>query len=53
MCEVAAGIDIERDIFAHMDFKPLVDGPLQMDTRIFTDEFMGLKNDFFPMQISD
>lgn len=53
LCEVAPGIDIERDIFAHMDFKPLVDGPLQMDTRIFTDELMGLKKDLFPTQISD
>src|SRR6185295_7078587 len=35
--EVAPGIDIERDILAHMDFAPVVDDPRPMDARIFRD----------------
>ncbi|MFW0797545.1 malonate decarboxylase subunit alpha [Gordonia sp. CPCC 205515] len=35
LTEVAPGIDIERDIFAHMGFQPIVDGPRQMDPMLF------------------
>src|SRR5690348_133915 len=42
LAEVAPGIDIERDILAHMDFKPIVNKPVLMDTRIFFDEPMQL-----------
>jgi propionate CoA-transferase len=42
LTEVAPGIDIERDILAHMDFTPIVKSPRQMDPRIFADEPMHL-----------
>ena len=42
LIEVAPGIDIERDILAHMDFKPIVHKPVPMDARIFRDEPMEL-----------
>jgi propionate CoA-transferase len=43
LVEVAPGIDLERDIFAHMDFRPPVSHPLKlMDKCIFLDEKMGL-----------
>ena len=42
LVEVAPGIDIERDILAHMDFKPIVRKPATMDLRIFRDEPMQL-----------
>jgi propionate CoA-transferase len=42
LTEVAPGIDIERDILAHMDFEPIVHNPLPMDPRIFVDEMMHL-----------
>ena len=42
LVEVAPGIDIERDILAHMDFKPIVRDPVPMDRRIFIDEPMQL-----------
>lgn len=43
LTEVAPGIDIEKDIFAHMAFKPKMDGePKLMDARIFREEPMGL-----------
>jgi propionate CoA-transferase len=42
LTEVAPGIDIERDILAHMDFVPIVDQPAVMDPRIFRDAPMQL-----------
>lgn len=42
LIEVAPGIDIERDILAHMDFAPIVRNPVPMDARIFRDEPMDL-----------
>ncbi|HJV96901.1 MAG TPA: acyl CoA:acetate/3-ketoacid CoA transferase [Albitalea sp.] len=44
LTEVAPGIDIARDILAHMDFAPIVRRPAQMDPRIF---------DAAPMQLKD
>ncbi len=44
LVEVAPGIDIERDILAQMDFRPVIRGtPRTMDTRIFRDEAMELR----------
>jgi propionate CoA-transferase len=40
--EVAPGIDIEKDILAHMDFAPVIGDVRVMDARIFQDERMGL-----------
>ena len=42
LMEVAPGIDIQRDILAHMDFEPIVRDPKPMDPRIFRDEPMQL-----------
>jgi propionate CoA-transferase len=44
LIEVAPGIDIDRDILAHMDFRPVVKDPRAMDARIFRDEPMGLRD---------
>jgi propionate CoA-transferase len=44
LVEVAPGIDIDRDILAHMDFAPIVRDPQTMDTRIFATELMGLRD---------
>ena len=35
LVEVAPGIEIERDILAHMDFHPIIKAPRPMDPRIF------------------
>jgi propionate CoA-transferase len=43
LVEIAPGIDIDRDILAHMDFKPIVKDPRPMDWRIFAPELMGLR----------
>ncbi|MEH7238161.1 acyl CoA:acetate/3-ketoacid CoA transferase [Bacillus sp. JJ1562] len=47
LCEIAPGMDIERDIFAHMGFRPLVANDLKvMDTRLFLPEPMGILNEW-------
>jgi propionate CoA-transferase len=44
LVEVAPGIDIERDILAQMDFRPVINGtPKLMDAAIFRDAPMGLR----------
>jgi len=43
LAEVAPGIDIGRDILAHMDFEPIVRDPQPMDARVFTMGLMGLR----------
>ncbi|PSL51365.1 propionate CoA-transferase [Salsuginibacillus halophilus] len=46
LTEVAPGIDLERDIFAQMNFRPkTAEQVKQMDPRIFQEEPMGLKTD--------
>lgn len=43
LCEIAPGIDLEKDILAHMPMMPIISPYLkQMDGRIFRDEKMGL-----------
>ena len=52
LIEVAPGIDIEKDILAHMDFKPVIKGtPGLMDERIFNPGPMGLKEDLFAVSL--
>jgi len=44
LVEIAPGIDLERDILAHMDFVPVMKTPLKlMDARIFREAPMGLR----------
>ena len=46
LIEVAPGVDIDRDILAHMAFRPVIKGePELMDARIFRPEPMGLRDD--------
>ena len=45
LVEIAPGVDLERDILAHMDFRPAVQEPVpQMDGRIFRTQLMGLRD---------
>ncbi len=47
LTEIAPGVDIEKDILAHMDFKPIIAPDLKfMDPRIFFDFKMGMKETF-------
>ncbi len=51
--EIAPGVDIERDILAHMDFAPIVDAPETMDARIFAEGPMGLRDSLFALTLED
>ena len=52
LIEVAPGIDVERDILALMDFKPLIPrDPASMDARIFREAPMGLRADLLSMPL--
>lgn len=43
LIEIAPGVDVERDVIAHMGFRPQVASDLKtMDTRIFAPGLMGL-----------
>jgi propionate CoA-transferase len=52
LVEVAPGIDIERDILAHMDFTPIVRNPVTMDLRIFAEEPMQLEETLLGLGLS-
>jgi propionate CoA-transferase len=51
LVEVAPGIDIERDILAHMDFMPVLRDPKPMDARIFVDAPMQLADSLLQLEL--
>jgi propionate CoA-transferase len=52
LIEIAPGIDIERDILAQMEFRPIIRrDPVTMDPRIFLPEPMGLRDDLLRMPL--
>ena len=54
LIEIAPGIDIERDILAHMAFAPIIsDHPQLMDRRIFQEKPMGLKEDLLTVKLEE
>ena len=53
LVEFAPGVDIEKDILAHMEFEPLIRNPVQMDARIFQDEPMDLEHLLIGLTVSE
>lgn len=53
LIEVAPGVDIERDILPHMEFRPIIKQPVLMDTRIFRDEPMELVKDLLNLNLCE
>lgn len=53
LIEVAPGINIEHDILAHMDFKPIINQPQTMDARIFQPETMRLNDTLLSISLVD
>ncbi len=53
LTEVAPGIDMEKDILAHMDFVPGTDNARPMAAEIFQPGSMGLRDMFLSLPISD
>ena len=46
LIEVAPGIDLEKDILAHMEFRPVIRQMAPMDPRLFADHAMGIRKEF-------
>jgi propionate CoA-transferase len=53
LTEIAPGVDLEKDVLACMDFKPMVKNPKRMDERIFRVPPLGLKSDLLHKPISE
>lgn len=53
LIEVAPGIDIERDILAHMGFRPVIRDVVVMDARIYQARPMGLAAALLDLRLSD
>jgi len=53
LTEIAPGMDLEKDILAYMDFRPIIKDPKIMDPRIFLLPPMGLKADLISKPISE
>jgi propionate CoA-transferase len=53
LIEIAPGIDLEKDILAQMDFKPVLHKPRLMDARIFRTEPMNLKEELLSLPLEE
>jgi len=52
LIEIAPGVDLERDVLAHVGFEPIIRRePKLMDARIFAAEPMGLKDDLLTVPL--
>lgn len=45
--EIAPGIDLDKDVLSKMNFKPRLGRVKEMDSRLFSDDKMGIKSEFF------
>ena len=52
LIEIAPGIDLEKDVLQQMEFKPVIRHLRLMDSRIFKNVLMGLKDDLLSIPIS-
>ncbi|MGI9537852.1 MAG: acyl CoA:acetate/3-ketoacid CoA transferase [Desulfocapsaceae bacterium] len=47
LLEIAPGVDLQKDVLAMMEFKPIVSSELTtIDSRVYRDELLGLKSHF-------
>jgi len=46
LIEVAPGIDLEKDILAYMEFRPVIRNVAPMDPRLFAESAMGIRKEF-------
>jgi propionate CoA-transferase len=53
LAEVAPGVDIDRDILAQMEFRPILRDPKPMDARIFQAGPMGLEQALLGLGLAD
>jgi propionate CoA-transferase len=54
LIEIAPGVDLEKDILAQMDFRPIMrEAPRLMDARIFHVEPMGLRDEMLCLPLEE
>ena len=53
LIEVAPGVDIERDIVSHMEFRPVIGDVAEMDARIFRPEPMEIKRELLHLDLPE
>lgn len=53
LIEIAPGMDLDRDILAHMAFRPVIGEITEMDPRIFRDDAMDLKAELLHLDLED
>lgn len=53
LIEIAPGVDVERDVLAHMAFQPIVGDVALMDPRIYLTKPMGLAGVLQDLQLTD
>jgi propionate CoA-transferase len=53
LVEIAPGIDIDRDILAQMEFRPLINHVATMDSRIFRPQPMGIRPELLTIDIEE
>jgi propionate CoA-transferase len=52
LIEIAPGIDLDKDVLAHVGFTPIINAePKLMDQRLFLDEPMGLKDELLTVPL--
>jgi propionate CoA-transferase len=51
LTEIAPGVDLERDVLAHMDFAPIMRNVRSMDARIFLPQILNLSSILFERQL--
>ena len=53
LTEVAPGVDLDRDVLAHLGFDPVMEDVAEMDPRIFRAAPMELKTDLLHLDLGD
>ena len=53
LIEVAPGIDLERDILQRLPFRPTIIGPCEMDSRVFRNAPMRLREQMLDLRMED
>jgi propionate CoA-transferase len=53
LTEIAPGIDVDRDILAHMGFRPLIRQVREMDARIFLPDLLNLRSRLVDLDLTD
>ena len=51
LIEVAPGMDVEKDILAYLDFRPIIDHVSTMDPRIFDPRPMGIRQELLNLDL--